>query len=98
MPIEFRLLGSDRWLTGYTEDMGSAGVLFRASQWIQPMSRIEMIFRMPAADPCDLICTGIVLRVELPAQAGLLPTIAASIDSYTFQREPQEPRTTPIET
>ena len=71
---------------GYTEDMGSAGVLFRAGEWIEPKSRIEMVFRMPTADPCDLVCTGVVLRVDLPAQAGLLPSIAATIDEYTFVR------------
>ena len=71
---------------GYTEDMGSAGVLFRAGEWIEPKSRIEMVFRMPAADPCNLVCTGVVLRVDLPAESGLLPTIAATIESYAFQR------------
>jgi len=86
LPVEFRQFGSDRWLMGYTEDMGSAGVLFRAGEWIQPKSRIEMVFRMPAADPCDLICSGTVLRVEMPAQSGLLPSIAATIDDYKFVR------------
>ena len=71
---------------GYTEDMGSAGVLFRAGEWVEPNSKIEMVFRMPSADPCDLICNGVVLRVEMPQQAGLLPTISATIDDYKFLR------------
>ena len=71
---------------GYTEDMGSASVLFRAGEWVQPSSKIEMIFRMPVHDPCDLVCKGVVLRVELPVQAGLLPTIAATIEDYKFRR------------
>jgi hypothetical protein len=86
LPVEFRRFGSERWLMGYTEDMGSAGVLFRAGEWIEPKSKIEMVFRMPAADPCDLICNGTVLRVELPAQSGLLPSIAATIEDYKFVR------------
>ena len=86
MPVEFRRIGSDRWLMGYTEDMGSARVLFRAGEWVEPKSRIEMVFRMPASDPCNLVCTGVVLRVDLPADAGLLPTIAATIESYVFHR------------
>jgi hypothetical protein len=86
MPVEFRRLGSNRWLMGYTEDMGSAAVHFRACEWVQPDSDIEMIFRMPVADPCDLVCKGTVLRVELPVQAGLLPTIVATIDDYRFVR------------
>ena len=73
---------------GYTEDMGSAGVLFRAGEWVEPKSKIEMVFRMPSADPCDLICSGVVLRVELPRQSGLLPTISATIDDYRFLRHP----------
>ena len=71
---------------GYTEDMGSCGVRFRAGEWVEPNSRIEMVFRMPAADPCNLICKGVVLSVDMPAQAGLLPTIAATIEDYRFIR------------
>jgi hypothetical protein len=87
IPVEFRQVGSRRWLMGYTEDMGSASVLFRAGQWVQPSSKIEMIFRMPVHDPCDVVCRGVVLRVELPAQGGLLPTIAATIEDYRFVRQ-----------
>jgi hypothetical protein len=86
LPVEFRRIGSRRWLTGYTENMSSCSVRFRACEWIQPKSRIEMVFRMPVGDPCNLLCTGVVLRVDLPGQAGLLPTIAASIDEYSFVR------------
>ena len=92
LPVEFRRVGSDRWLMGYTEDMSSCGVLFRAGEWVEPKRRIEMVFRMPAADPCNLVCTGIVLRVDLPAQAGLLPTIAATIEEYTFVRAAEKAR------
>ena len=86
IPVEFRLVGSKRWLMGYTEDMGSANVLFRAGEWLRPRSRIEMVFHMPAADPCDLVCKGVVVRVDMPSQAGLLPTIAAIIEDYKFVR------------
>jgi hypothetical protein len=90
MPVEFRQLGSNRWLMGYTEDMGAAAVHFRAGEWVQPKSRIEMIFRMPVADPCDLVCSGVVLRVDLPTQAGLLPTVVATIENYRFVRQGNE--------
>ena len=86
IPVEFRRVGSKRWLMGYTEDMGSAGVLFRAGEWLQPSSKIEMIFRMPVQDSCDLVCKGVVLCVDMPAQAGLLPTISATIENYRFVR------------
>ncbi len=84
--VEFRRVGTRRWLMGYTEDMSSSSVRFRAGEWVQPNSRIEMAFRMPVSDPCNLVCKGVVLRVELPADAGLLPTIAATIDEYKFVR------------
>jgi len=71
---------------GYTEDMGSTMVLFRAGEWVQPSSKIEMIFRMPVQDPCNVVCKGVVLRVDLPTEAGLLPTIAATIEDYRFVR------------
>jgi hypothetical protein len=86
LPVEFRRVGARRWLMGYTEDMSSCGVRFRAGEWVSPDSRIEMVFRMPVGDPCNLVCRGIVMRVDLPANAGLLPTIAATIDDYKFVR------------
>src|SRR5215475_13572588 len=67
--VEFRWIGSDRWLMGYIEDMSSAHVLFRAGEWIQLSSRIEMVFWMLVADSCDLICNGVVLCVDLLAQS-----------------------------
>ena len=76
---------------GYTEDMGASGVLFRAGEWVQPNSKVEMIFRMPVQDPCDLVCKGVVSRVDLPTQAGLLPAITATIEDYRFVRN--KPRT-----
>ena len=39
---------------------------FRAGEWIEPKSRIEMVFRMPVGDPCNLVCQGVVLRVDEP--------------------------------
>jgi hypothetical protein len=98
MPVEFRRVGARRWSMGYTEDMGSYRVRFRSGEWVEPNSRIEMVFRMPAADPCNLVCTGVVLRVDLPSQSGLLPTIAATIDEYRFERldKPGITRTTRI--
>jgi hypothetical protein len=86
LPVEFRRVGGRRWLMGYTEKMSSCTVRFRSGEWIQPKTRIEMVFRMPVGDPCNLLCSGTVLRVELPDQAGLLPTIAATIDEYSFVR------------
>ena len=86
LPIEFRRLGADFWLSGYTENMGSGGVLFRAAEWVEPQRRIEMVFRMPVSVPCNLVCTGTVLRVELPSTAGALPVISATIDRYSFVR------------
>jgi hypothetical protein len=86
LPVEFRRVGTRRWLMGYTEEMSSCAVRFRAGEWVEPKSQIEMVFRMPAGDPCNLVCKGVVLRVDLPGQAGLLPTIAVTIDKYEFVR------------
>jgi len=86
LPLEFRRVGADLWQSGYTEQMGSSGVLFRAAEPIEPHSHIEMVFRMPVADPCNLVCMGTVLRVDLPSQAGMLPAISATIDRYSFVR------------
>jgi hypothetical protein len=86
LAVEFRQIGSDHWVTGYTENMSAGGVLFRTGEHIDPNSRIEMVFRMPVPSPCNLVCTGVVLRVEQPAQAGMLAAIAATIDHYSLVR------------
>jgi hypothetical protein len=86
LAMEFRRQGSDLWLAGYTERIGASNVLFRAVDWIEPQSRIEMIFRMPVSDSCDLVCAGTVLRVDLPSAAGAMPVISATIDRYSFVR------------
>jgi hypothetical protein len=86
LPLEFRRMGADSWLSGYTEKMGSSGVVFRAAQMIEPKTRIEMVFRMPVSDPCNLVCTGTVLRVDLPGTSGTLPAISATIEQYSFVR------------
>ena len=86
LPVEFRRAGAALWCSGYTEEMGSSAVLFRAAEWIEPQSEIEMVFRMPVADPCNLVCKGTVLRVDLPSKAGMLSAISATIDHYSFVR------------
>ncbi len=86
LPLEFRRVGAELWQSGYTEKMGSSGVLFRAVELVEPQSQIEMVFRMPVSDPCSLVCTGTVLRVDLPPKAGMLPAISATIDRYSFVR------------
>jgi len=85
-PLKYRHVNSDVWFPGHTEQMSSTNVLFRAPECVEQNSRIEMVFRIPVADPCDLICTGVVQRIELPSKAGLLPGITASIEHYSFVR------------
>jgi hypothetical protein len=84
--LEYRRVNTDVWISGHTEQMSSTSVLFRAAECVEPESRIEMVFRMPVADPCDLICTGTIQRVDLPSKTGSLPAITASIEDYSFVR------------
>jgi hypothetical protein len=86
LPFEFRRVGDEMWLSGYTEEIGANAVQFRAVECVEPQCRIEMIFRMPVSDPCDLVCAGTVLRVDLPSTSDGLPVISATIDRYSFVR------------
>jgi hypothetical protein len=90
--LEYRRVNTNVWITGHTEQMSSTNVLFRAAECIEPESHIEMVFRMPVADPCDLICTGIIQRVDLPSKTGSLPAITASIEHYRFVRPNEVPK------
>jgi hypothetical protein len=84
--MQFRVMDTDGWLSGYTERIGAAEVLFRAVERIEPQSRIEMVFRMPVSDPCNLVCSGTVLSVDLPSARDTLHLISATIDRYSFVR------------
>src|ERR1051325_3317311 len=86
LPIEFRRAGTDLWLSGYTENMSATAVLFRSAGWIEPESHIEMVFRMVGAEPCRVVCSGTVIRVDLPETANAPPVISATIDQYSFVR------------
>jgi hypothetical protein len=89
LALKYRLLDNDVWLPGLTVEMGSSAVLFQTADCPAPESPIEMVFHLPVPDPCDLICTGTVLRVDLPSQPGALSAIAASIERYAFVRPPK---------
>ena len=86
LSMQFRLMDTDLWISGYTEKIGSAAVLFRAVERIEPQSRIEMVFRMPVSDPCNLICSGTVLTVHSPSAQDTLHLISSTIDRYSFVR------------
>jgi hypothetical protein len=86
LPIEFRRIDTDFWLSGFTEQIGANCVRFRAVKWIEPSSRIEIIFRMPVSDPCNVVCSGTILGIDFPEKPGTLPLISASIDRYSFVR------------
>jgi hypothetical protein len=86
LPITFRRTADDSWLSGQTERISSTRVRFQTSEWIEQDSRIEMVFRMPVPDPCDVVCSGSVLEVGPPTGDPALRVISATIDRYTFVR------------
>jgi hypothetical protein len=86
LALSFRRVGEDVWLSGYTERIGSARVLFRTSELIEPDMEIEMTFQMPVADPCHVECTGRVIEVDTPNAFGQPAMISATIERYSFVR------------
>jgi hypothetical protein len=84
LDLEFRPIGGDVWLSGSTESMDSNHVLFRSAAQVESETEIEMVFRMPVPDPCNLECRGRVTSVEASPHAGDI--ITASIDHYRFVR------------
>jgi hypothetical protein len=86
LDLSFRRVGEDVWSSGYTERIGSARVLFRSMERIEPEMEIELVFQMPVANPCRVECMGRVIEVYVPTTLGSPAVIAATIDRYAFVR------------
>ena len=82
----YRTPGSVDWHDGVTENLSRSGVLFRSICPLQPKTPIDMYLTLPTGTAEGsgprLRCQGKIVRVQPPETAGMLPRVAAAVDTY----------------
>jgi hypothetical protein len=90
MPVYFRRLEEITWQEGRVENISRSGILFRAAQPVEPNTRVELRFDLPAevgGEPgAHVVCVGEITRVIPSPMPDEPPILAASISDYRFVR------------
>lgn len=90
IPVRYRKPHTSRWFEGRTENISYSGALFRAKCLLQPKTRVELRFELPAAilgeAPGRIFGKGVVVRVEGSRIAGIPPALAVSVSGYRMAR------------
>jgi len=89
LPLRYRLLGEQRWLSGTTENISRSGLLFQAEEMLQPNAQLEINLVLPAEiaglAATEVVCRGEVVRTVGVPGKGVSPALAAKILQYRFQ-------------
>jgi PilZ domain len=86
VPLRFRLEGREEWRDAVIQNISGSGILFSASECSNITDRLEFMFMLPGSGAAQVTCIGRVARVVRPPKSGPRCEIAASIDSYYFER------------
>jgi hypothetical protein len=90
IPIRYRKPHTSRWFEGKTENISYSGVLFRAEIPLQPKTSVELRFELPVAilgeAGGEIVCKGVVVRMEENPISGISPALAVSIGGYRMAR------------
>ena len=91
VPVEFRVAGTDEWLSGVTENISRSGVLFRSSISLEEQAKLELKFEMPkeltGETPAVVICQATVRRVianPVSKKQGSTFNVACMVADYDF--------------
>ncbi len=90
LPLRYRAQGETAWQTGWTENISSSGVLFRATSVISLATPVELSFVLPGevggAGGAVVYCHGKIVRTIMPPASDTPPALAARIMDYHFRR------------
>jgi len=93
LPVRYREPHSSGWFEGETENISGSGVLFRTESLLSPKTTVEMRLALPVAlkdeAPCEIVCKGIIVRLEQSDIRGMQPALAVAIQDYRFARARQ---------
>ena len=88
--VRFRRTGETNWCEGNTENISRSGLLFRAEDFLQPKTSVEIRFMLPvevSKEPAaEVICRGTIVRTMSPTNGQGSHMLAATIADYCFVR------------
>ncbi len=86
LTMRYRTPRSSNWHDGVTENLSRSGVLFRSICPQEPKTPIDMFLTLPTGVAEGLAprvrCQGDIVRVQPPETAGMLPGLAAAVETY----------------
>jgi len=90
IPVRYREPRGLVWFEGKTENISRSGVLFRTESVLSPKTTVEMRLALPVVikdeAPCEILCKGVVVRVEQSSIRGAPPALAVAIQHYRLSR------------
>lgn len=93
IPVRYHEPHSSGWFEGRTENISYSGVLFRTESPLELKTAVEIRIELPAAilgeAPGEIVCKGLIVRVEESPMAGIPPALAVAIRSYRMLRRGQ---------
>ncbi|HTW32261.1 MAG TPA: response regulator, partial [Candidatus Sulfotelmatobacter sp.] len=92
LPLRYRRMGEKHWYVGETENISRSGMLFKASEALQPNAIVEINLVLPAEiaglSETEVVCRGEVVRTVERQGKEMNPALAARILQYHFQHGP----------
>ena len=86
LTTRYRTPRSSDWHDGVTENLSRSGVLFQTISPLEPKTPIDMFLTLPTSVAEGLAprlrCQGEIVRVQPPETAGMLPRVAAAVETY----------------
>jgi hypothetical protein len=90
MTLRFRKFEEVAWYEGTTVNISRSGVLFRAPKLMEVDTPVEVSFTLPVnvseQGRAVVFCRGRIVRSALVSPRDVLPSLAAEILEYRFQR------------
>jgi hypothetical protein len=90
IPVRYRKPHTSKWFEGTTKNISYSGVLFRAEFPLQPKTTVELRFELPVPilgeAGGEIVCKGVVVRIEEGPISGIPPALAVSIGGYRIWR------------
>jgi PilZ domain-containing protein len=88
LPIRYRVVGTGPWLTGRTENVSGAGVLFQAKEELTIDTPIEISIAIPpvppASTPAEVRCQAHIVRIVASSSEQARPLMAAAFSDFEF--------------
>jgi hypothetical protein len=86
IPVPYREPRGRVWFEGKTENISRFGVLFRTESVLSLKTKVEMrlalLVVIQEGAPCEILCSGAVVRREQSNIRGVPPALAVAIQHY----------------